>query len=69
MMYLNQFRAVKRFLKKIAMICNVIGVPQNMEYVFRVPQNMECVFRVPQNMEYVFRVPSVKENLKTTGLG
>jgi hypothetical protein len=35
-MYLNQFKAVKCFLKKIAMMGNVIGVPQNMEYVFRV---------------------------------
>jgi hypothetical protein len=33
----NQFRAVKCFLEKIAMMGNVIGVPQNMEYVFRVP--------------------------------
>jgi hypothetical protein len=32
----NQFRAVKHFLEKIAMMGNVIGVPQNMEYVFRV---------------------------------
>jgi hypothetical protein len=30
-MYLNQFRAFK-----IAMMGNVIGVPQNMEYVFSV---------------------------------
>jgi hypothetical protein len=37
MMYLNQFRAVKCFLEKIAMMDKVIGVPQNMEYVFRVP--------------------------------
>jgi hypothetical protein len=37
MMYLNQFRTVKCFLEKIAMMGNVIGVPQNMEYVFRVP--------------------------------
>jgi hypothetical protein len=35
MMHLNQFRSVKCFLEKIAM-GNVIGVPQNMEYVFRV---------------------------------
>jgi hypothetical protein len=33
MMYPNQFRAVKSFLEKIA----VIGVPQNMEYVLRIP--------------------------------
>jgi hypothetical protein len=35
-MYLYQVRAVKCFLEKIAMMGNVIGVPQNMEYVFRV---------------------------------
>jgi hypothetical protein len=50
--YGNQLSAVKCFLEKIAMMGNVIGVPQNMEYVFR----------VPQNMEYVFRVPSVKQS-------
>jgi hypothetical protein len=37
MMYLNQFRAVKRFLEKTATMNNVIGVSQNMEYVLRVP--------------------------------
>jgi hypothetical protein len=37
MMYLNQLRAVKSFLEKIAMVDNVIGVPQNTKYVFRVP--------------------------------
>jgi hypothetical protein len=37
MMYLNQFRAVKCFIEKTAMMGNVIGVPQNMECVFRVP--------------------------------
>jgi hypothetical protein len=37
MIYLNQFRAVKCFLEKIAMMGNVIGVPQNTECVFRVP--------------------------------
>jgi hypothetical protein len=37
MMYLNQLRAIKCFLKKIAMMGKVIGVPQNTEYVFRVP--------------------------------
>jgi hypothetical protein len=36
-MYLNQFRAVKGFLEKITIMGNVIGVPQNMEYLFRVP--------------------------------
>jgi hypothetical protein len=35
-MYLNQFRALKCFLEKIAMVGNMVGVPQNMEYVFRV---------------------------------
>jgi hypothetical protein len=35
-MYLNQFRAVKCFLEKTAVMGNVIGVPQNMECVFRV---------------------------------
>jgi hypothetical protein len=37
MMYLNQFRAVKCFLEKIAMVDNVICVPQNMDCEFRVP--------------------------------
>jgi hypothetical protein len=35
MMYPNQFRAVT-FFEKIGMMVNVIGVPQNMECVFRV---------------------------------
>jgi hypothetical protein len=37
MMYINQLRALKCFLEKIAIMGNVIGVPQNIEYVFRVP--------------------------------
>jgi hypothetical protein len=32
-MYLNQFRAVKCFLEKFAMMGNVIGVPQHMDTV------------------------------------
>jgi hypothetical protein len=37
MMYLNQLKAVKCFLEKIAMMGNVIGVPPNMECAFGVP--------------------------------
>jgi hypothetical protein len=37
MTYLNQFRAVKCFLEKTAMMGNLIGVPQNKENVFRLP--------------------------------
>lgn len=33
MVYLNQFKAVKCFLKKIVIMCNAILVPQNMKYV------------------------------------
>jgi hypothetical protein len=36
MMYLNQFRAVKCFPDKTAMMGNVIVVPQSMKCVFRV---------------------------------
>jgi hypothetical protein len=36
-MYLNQFRVVKCFIEKTPMMEKVIGVPQNMECVFRAP--------------------------------
>jgi hypothetical protein len=37
MRYLNHFRAFQCFLEKIAIMGNVIGIPQNMGYVFSVP--------------------------------
>jgi hypothetical protein len=36
-MYLNQYRAVKCFLEKTAVLGNVMVVPQNMEYELRLP--------------------------------
>jgi hypothetical protein len=57
MMYRNQFRAVKCFLHKIAMMGNVTGVPQNKEYVFRVPsvkkvENQWCRRRYTMSQEW-----------------